>query len=260
MIEAIRVKKCQVIYPFGGGAIHALEDVNFFANQGEFLSIVGPSGCGKSTLVKVIAGLLPLTKGETWVNGKLVIGPHSNVGVVFQNPVLLAWRNVVNNIMLQIEVRRLPKSDYIEKAMELIYLAGLGGFEKRSPWELSGGMQQRVSFCRALIHDPPLLLMDEPFGALDAMTRDEMNVWLQRIWMEKNKTVVFVTHDISEAVFLSDRILVLTTRPGTVKKIMTIDLPRPRQMEIKESIEFNQYVGLARGLMHSERYLGDNPQ
>lgn len=252
MITAIEIKKCQVIYSYKGGSIHALEDVNFSSQEGEFISVVGPSGCGKSTLIKAVAGLLPCTKGEIWVNGQLVKGPHPNVGIVFQSPVLLAWRNVIRNIMLQIEMRKgLQKEKYIEKAMSLIRLAGLEGFEKRHPWELSGGMQQRVSFCRALIHDPPLLLMDEPFGALDAMTRDEMNVWLQRIWMEKSKTVLFVTHDISEAVFLSDRILVMTSRPGTVKKVITVDLPRPRDMQIKESIEFNQYVGLARRLMHT---------
>jgi NitT/TauT family transport system ATP-binding protein len=236
------------------GVIHALEDVNFSAKEGEFLSVIGPSGCGKSTLVKVIAGLLAPTAGKVWVNGVLVQGPHPNVGIVFQNPVLLAWRNVLRNIMLQVEIRKgFKKEESLEKAMELVRLAGLEGFEKRHPWELSGGMQQRVSFCRALIHDPPLLLMDEPFGALDALTRDEMNEWLQKIWMEKTKTVLFVTHDISEAVFLSDRILILTKRPGTVKKIMDVDLPRPRQMETRESIEFNQYVALARNLIHSEK-------
>jgi len=252
MTKAIEIERCRVIYPYKGGSIHALEDVNFSCTAGEFVSIVGPSGCGKSTLIKVVAGLLPRSKGEIWVNGQRVTGPHPNVGIVFQNPVLLAWRNVIRNILLQIEMRRgFQKEEYIEKAMNLIRLAGLEGFEKRQPWELSGGMQQRVSFCRALIHDPPLLLMDEPFGALDAMTRDEMNVWLQKIWMEKSKTVLFVTHDISEAVFLSDRILVMTPRPGTIREVIVINLPRPRHMEMKESVEFNRYVGLARKLMYS---------
>ena len=235
------------------GVIHALEDVNFSSSRGAFLSIVGPSGCGKSTLIKVVAGLLSPTAGEAWVNGQLVKGPHPNVGIVFQNPVLLAWRNVLRNILLQVEVRKgYPKEEYTQKAMELIRVAGLEGFERRYPWELSGGMQQRVSFCRALIHDPPLLLMDEPFGALDAMTRDEMNVWLQRLWLEKAKTVLFVTHDISEAVFLSDRILIMTSRPGRVREILTIDLPRPRKMEMREGIEFNQYIARARRLMHAD--------
>ncbi len=253
MTKVIEIKECQVIYPYKGGSIHALENVNFSAREGEFISVVGPSGCGKSTLVKVVAGLLPPTKGEIWVNGELVKGPHANTGIVFQSPVLLAWRNVIRNIMLQVEVRKgFPNDIYLQKAMELIRVAGLEGFEKRFPWELSGGMQQRVSFCRALIHDPPLLLMDEPFGALDAMTRDEMNVWLQKIWMEKTKTVLFVTHDISEAVFLSDRIVVMTPRPGAVKAAITIDLPRPRQMVMKEGVEFNRYVGLARRLMYSQ--------
>jgi NitT/TauT family transport system ATP-binding protein len=157
--------------------------------------------------------------------------------------------------MLQVEVRKgFNKQEYLGKAMELIKLAGLDGFEKRFPWELSGGMQQRVSFCRALIHDPPLLLMDEPFGALDAMTRDEMNVWLQSIWMEKTKTVLFVTHDISEAVFLSDRVLVLSARPGTIKEILKVDLPRPRKLETTERIEFMQYITRIRKLMHEEGF------
>ena len=234
------------------GAIRALEDVSFSAKEGEFLSIVGPSGCGKSTLIKIIAGLLPLTKGEVRIEGNLVQGPHPNVGIVFQNPVLLAWRRVIDNIMLQIEVRKgFDKQEYTVKAMESIKIAGLEGFQKCFPWELSGGMQQRVSFCRALIHDPPLLLMDEPFGALDAMTRDEMNVWLQNIWMDKTKTVLFVTHDIAEAVFLSDRILIMTPRPGAVNEILDIDLPRPRSMDLREGIEFNQYVGRARRIMSS---------
>ena len=255
MKDAIQVNGCQLIYPMKDGIIHALEDVTFSAKEGEFLSIVGPSGCGKSTLIKLIAGLLPLTKGETRVEGELVRGPHKNVGIVFQNAVLLAWRTVLRNIMLQVEVRKgFDKQTYLGKAMELIKLAGLDGFENRFPWELSGGMQQRVSFCRALIHDPPLLLMDEPFGALDAMTRDEMNVWLQRIWMEKTKTVLFVTHDISEAVFLSDRVMVLSARPGTVKEIIKVDLPRPRILETTEKIEFMQYVTKIRKLMHEEGF------
>ena len=256
MTAAIEVKGVRLLYPYEGGTIHALEDMNFTATEGEFLSIVGPSGCGKSTLVKVIAGLLPTSRGEAYVEGQKVRGPHKNVGIVFQNPVLLAWRSVLNNVLLQIEVRKgYDKKDYFDKAMDIIRVAGLEGFENRYPWELSGGMQQRVSFCRALIHDPPLLLMDEPFGALDAMTRDEMNVWLQNIWLEKTKTVLFITHDIAEAVFLSDRILVLTARPGTVKEIIKVNLPRPRKMLIRESIEFNQYVAKARRLMHSEEFL-----
>jgi len=259
MKEAIRVENCQVFYPYKGGRIHALEDLSFSAREGEFLSVVGPSGCGKSTLVKVVAGLLPASKGEVMVEGQPVKGPHPNVGIVFQNPVLLPWRTVLNNIMLQIEVRKgYLKSDYVQTAMDLVRLAGLKGFENRYPWELSGGMQQRVSFCRALIHDPPLLIMDEPFGALDALTRDEMDVWLQKIWMQKTKTVLFITHDISEAVFLSDRILILTKRPGTVKKIVEVDLPRPRDMRIREEVKFNQYVGWARSLMHSKESMEGN--
>lgn len=250
MNKAIDIQGCRIVYPYKGGTIHAVEDLSFSCRSGEFVSIVGPSGCGKSTLIKVVAGLLPRSAGEILVYGQRVTGPHPNVGIVFQSPVLLAWRNVLRNIMLQIEMRKgYRKEEYIGKAMDLIRLAGLSGFENRHPWELSGGMQQRVSFCRALIHDPHLLLMDEPFGALDALTRDDMNVWLQKIWMEKAKTVLFVTHDISEAVFLSDRILVMTARPGTVREVIEVDLPRPRRMEMKESVEFNRYVGHARRLL-----------
>lgn len=255
MADVIEIKGVDLTYPFRGGSIEALRDVNFSAREGEFFSIVGPSGCGKSTLIKVVAGLLAPTGGQAWVDGKLVKGPHPNVGMVFQEATLLAWRSVLNNIMLQVEVRRdFNTKEYIPKAMDLIKLAGLEGFEERYPWELSGGMQQRVSFCRALIHDPPLLLMDEPFGALDAMTRDEMNVWLQKTWMEKAKTVLFITHDIGEAVFLSDRILVMTARPGKVKEIMKIDLPRPRELSVTEDIQFVKYVSHARRLMHEEGY------
>ena len=255
MKGVIDLRSVHLTYPFRAGSVDALSDVSFLAREGEFFSIVGPSGCGKSTLIKIIAGLLPTTKGEVRVDGNLVKGPHPNVGMVFQEATLLAWRSVLKNIMLQIEVRKeYNTKEYIPKAMDLIKIAGLDGFEDRYPWELSGGMQQRVSFCRALIHDPPLLLMDEPFGALDAMTRDEMNVWLQDTWMEKAKTILFITHDISEAVFLSDRIMVMTARPGTVKEIMQIDLPRPRQIKITEDIKFVKYVSHARRLMHAEGY------
>ncbi len=242
-------------YPSRDGVIEALENVSFSATKGEFFSIVGPSGCGKTTLIKIIAGLIPATKGEIRVDGKLVEGPHPNAGMVFQEATLLAWRTVLKNIMLQIEVRKeYSIKEYIPRARELIKLAGLDGFENSYPWELSGGMQQRVSFCRALIHDPPLLLMDEPFGALDAMTRDDMNVWLQKVWLERAKTVLFITHDISEAVFLSDKIMVMSARPGTVKEIMKIDLPRPRGLSVTEDIKFVKYVSYAKRLMHKEGY------
>lgn len=249
----IDVKGIHLTHPTKGREIEALRDVSFSASEGEFLSIVGPSGCGKTTMISLVSGLLAPTKGEIFVGGEKVMGPHKNVGMVFQEPTLLEWRTVMENIMLQIEIRKgYQREEYTEKAKQLLKIAGLEDFQDRYPWELSGGMQQRASFCRALVHDPPLLIMDEPFGALDAMTRDDMNIWLQDLWMAKTKTVVFITHDIGEAVFLSDRILVMTARPGRVNEIIDINLPRPRTIKTTESIEYVQYVARARRLLHSD--------
>jgi len=200
--------------------------------EGEFLAIVGPSGCGKSTLLKMVAGLLPASAGEIRVRGARVDGPQDSAGIVFQAPVLLAWRSVLDNVLLQIEMRRLPRDGYRAKAQALIDMVGLSGFEKKYPWQLSGGMQQRASICRALVHDPAVLLMDEPFGALDAMTREKMNLELQRIWAETRKTVLFITHSIPEAVFLADRVLVMTERPGSIAALYDIGLPRPRSLRM----------------------------
>jgi NitT/TauT family transport system ATP-binding protein len=221
------------------GPLTSLRAVSFDVREGEFLSIVGRSGCGKSTLLKILAGLLPLTGGEAHINGRRVDGPQDGVGMVFQSPVLLAWRDVLSNIMLQVEIRGLEWEPYRRRALDLLQIVGLAGFERKRVWELSGGMQQRVAICRALVHDPSLLLMDEPFGALDAMTRETMNLELQRIWLATKKTVLFVTHSIPEAVFLSDRVLVMTERPGTVDKIYDISLPRPRSLENMGTPEFS---------------------
>jgi NitT/TauT family transport system ATP-binding protein len=220
------------------GNVHSLEDVNFQAEEGEFISVVGPSGCGKSTLLRVVAGLLPATKGHVSIYGKEVEGPTAEVGIVFQTPVLLPWRSILENILLQVEMRHLNRADYRARAMELIKLVGIAGFESKLPFELSGGMQQRAGICRALIHDPPLLLMDEPFGALDALTRELMNQELQRIWLDSGKTVLFITHSISEAVFLSDRVLVMSERPGTLNADIPIDLKRPRDLSTMENPRF----------------------
>jgi len=210
------------------GPVHSLRAVSVDVRAGEFLSIVGPSGCGKSTLLKIVAGLLPASGGDVLLQGSRIVGPPEGIGVVFQSPVLLAWRTVLDNIMLQCEIRGLPREPSRQRALELIQTVGLTGFERKYPWELSGGMQQRVAICRALLHDPSLLLMDEPFGALDAMTREIMDLELQRIWSATGKTILFVTHSISEAVLLSDRVLVMTERPGSVAAIYDITLPRPR--------------------------------
>ena len=218
------------VYQSADGPVESLKPLSFSIGNGEFLAIVGPSGCGKSTLLKMVAGLLPVTSGQIRVRGATVNGPPDDVGIVFQSPVLLAWRSVLENVMLQIDMRHLGRRAYLPKAAALLELVGLKGFEQRFPWELSGGMQQRASICRALVHDPAVLLMDEPFGALDAMTREKMNLELQRIWYETRKTVMFITHSIPEAVFLADRVLVMSERPGTIAAIYDVPLARPRSL------------------------------
>jgi NitT/TauT family transport system ATP-binding protein len=220
------------------GDVESLKPLSFDIAEGEFIAVVGPSGCGKSTLLKMIGGLLPVSRGRITVSGRDVHGPPDDVGIVFQSPVLLAWRTILANVMLQIEMRRLPRDQYLPKARALLQMVGLQDFERKLPWQLSGGMQQRASICRALVHDPAVLLMDEPFGALDAMTRERMNLELQRIWAETRKTVLFITHSIPEAVFLADRVLVMTERPGSIAAIYDVTLPRPRSLLLMGSPEF----------------------
>src|SRR4249919_3209658 len=198
------------------GDVPSLRPLDFHINEGEFFVVVGPSGCGKSTLLKMISGLLAPSTGEILVEGEKVTKPHGNVGIVFQNALLLPWRNILSNVMLPIDMKRLPRAEFLLRAKALLKLVGLEGFEKKLPWQLSGGMQQRASICRALVHDPRIMLMDEPFGALDAMTREKMNVELMRIQRETGKTVLLITHSIPEAVFLADRVLVMTERPGAI--------------------------------------------
>jgi NitT/TauT family transport system ATP-binding protein len=210
--------------------------------ENEFLSVVGPSGCGKSTLLKLIVGLLPITSGEILFHGQPVRGPRTDVGMVFQEPILLPWRTVKQNVLFPVEILKRSDRDYAAEADRLLKTVGLGGFERKMPYELSGGMQQRAAICRALIHDPNVLVMDEPFGALDAMTREEMGAELLRIWQEYRKTVVFVTHSIREAVWLSDRVVVMTARPAKIADIITIDLPRPRTTKMQFLPEFGRYV------------------
>jgi NitT/TauT family transport system ATP-binding protein len=240
--DAIAVRRLTKDYGDGPDAIAALRDIDFTVGDGEFLSIVGPSGCGKSTLLKILAGLMPATDGEALLNGTPIEGPRRDIGMVFQSPVLFPWRTVLGNSLLPVDVQALGRANTIERAKALIALVGLSGFEQRYPWELSGGMQQRVALVRALVHDPALLLMDEPFGALDALTRESMNVELQRIWLERRKTVVFVTHSTSEAVFLADRVMVMTPRPGRIGDMLEIDLPRPRPLDVMTTEAFGGYV------------------
>jgi len=237
----IEVKQVSKTYETRGEPVLALTPVSFEVQAGEFVSIVGPSGCGKSTLMLMIAGLLEYSSGEIMINGNKVTKPQTDVGIVFQNAVLVDWRNVLDNVLLQIEMRKLSAKDYKPRALELLESVGLNGFEKRYPFELSGGMQQRTSICRALIHDPLLLLMDEPFGALDALTREQIRVDLEHLMMSTRKTVLFVTHSIPEAIQLSDRVIVMGPRPGYIETIIDIDLPRPRSVEVRSDQRYLQY-------------------
>jgi NitT/TauT family transport system ATP-binding protein len=223
------------------GELEALGDVTFDVYPGEFVSIVGPSGCGKTTLLKILAGLLPKSAGEIEVDQE-EFDPTREVGFVFQKPLLLHWRKVIDNVLLPIEILRMDRGTMGKRAEALLELVGLKGFEASYPNELSGGMQQRVSIARALIHDPKLLLMDEPFGALDAITRERMNLELLRIWQEAKKTILFVTHGINEAVFLSDRVIVLSARPSRMVQALDIALPRPRTLEARTLPEFGKYT------------------
>jgi NitT/TauT family transport system ATP-binding protein len=240
--DIIAIRKLSKTYGGTAGGVTALSEIDCTVADGEFLSIVGPSGCGKSTLLKILAGLLQASGGEALLNGSPIQGARKDIGVVFQSPVLFPWRSVLGNVLLPVDVQQLGRDKMTVRAMELLKLVGLEGFEHRYPWELSGGMQQRVALVRALIHDPALLLMDEPFGALDAMTREQMNVELQRIWMERRKTVVFITHSTSEAVFLGDRVMVMTPRPGKIGDLFTVDLPRPRPLDVMTTENFGVYV------------------
>lgn len=243
VIEYDRVRKT---YPHKSAPVPAIDDLSFTVREQEFASVLGPSGCGKTTLLKITAGIMPVSGGTVLVNGKPVTEPVSNLGMVFQTPVLIKWRNVVDNILFPVEILRHRRRDFHDRALELIRLVGLDGFQNRLPAELSGGMQQRVSICRALITDPALLLMDEPFGALDALTREDMNLELLRIWEARRKTVLFVTHSIPEAVFLSDKVIVLSPRPSRVARIFEIAIPRTREFSVCYTKEFGEYCDAIR--------------
>jgi NitT/TauT family transport system ATP-binding protein len=235
---ALRIKDVRKIYR----DLEVIRNISLNVAASEFVSILGPSGCGKSTLLMLVAGLVEQTEGQILINGELVTGPRREVGIVFQQPVLLPWRTVLDNVLFPIELLRLPRRKHEQRAMDLLAMAKIGDFAHRLPSQLSGGMRQRVSICCALIHDPSILLMDEPFSALDAITRDEMGVELLRIWQANRKTVIFVTHSIREAAFLSDRVLVMGRRPATILDEVVIDLRRPREISMMEDEPFNQYV------------------
>ena len=248
--EAIAVHELSKAYATRDGGVVALDRTTFDVAEGEFVAVVGPSGCGKSTLLKILAGILPASSGDARLRGTLIDGPRRDIGVVFQSPVLFPWRTVLDNVLLPVDVQRLDRSRYARVGLDLLTLVGLRGFDHRYPWELSGGMQQRVAITRALVHDPAMLLMDEPFGALDAMTREHMNVELQRIWMERTKTVLFITHSIPEAVFLADRVLVMTPRPGRLMDDVRVDIPRPRSLDVMNTPEFGRYARHIRALFN----------
>ena len=225
-----------------GGDVHALSEIDLAVGAGEFLSIVGPSGCGKSTLLMLVSGLIPATAGVIEVAGKPVKGAVDDIAIVFQRDVLLDWRTVLGNVLLPVEIKKLAPGSHRRKASELLRSVGLAGFEDTYPGELSGGMRQRVASCRALVQDPGLLLMDEPFGALDALTREQMNLDLQRMWLRDRNTVLFITHSIEEAVLLSDRVVVMSSRPGRIADIVLDDLPRPRGAHTRSEPRFVEHV------------------
>jgi NitT/TauT family transport system ATP-binding protein len=238
-------------YDHGDNPALVLRDVTLNIAPGEFISIVGPSGCGKSTLLKCIAGLQPVTSGRIMVKDEHVLAPPDNMAIVFQRDVLLDWRTVLDNVLLMVEFKGLKRRDYEARATQLLTTYGLGDFLHRYPWELSGGMRQRAAICRALVVDPELLLMDEPFGALDAMTRDDLNVELERLWYATRKTLLFITHGIDEAVYLADRVVVMARNPGRIAEIIDIDIPRPRPLSVRQTPQFGKYTSEIRRLFAS---------
>lgn len=252
----IEIRDVRKVFGAGPGATLALDGIDLEIAPGEFVSVVGPSGCGKSTLLRLIAGLLPATSGSIKVFGKPVQGPVTDCGIVFQQPVLLDWRTITDNVLFNIDMRGLDVEAYRPRALALLDAVGLTEFGDKRPYQLSGGMKQRAAIARALVHEPPLLMMDEPFGALDALTREQMRVDLERIWLDTKKTVLFITHSIDEAVLLSDRVVVMSPRPGRIETIIEIDLPRPRGLLARRDARFVAAseaiteIFLARGVLH----------
>jgi NitT/TauT family transport system ATP-binding protein len=245
-LDLARVSKS---YGRGHHMVDAVADVSLSVAHNEFVSILGPSGCGKSTLMLLIGGLATPSSGAISLNGRPVTGPRRTNGIVFQNPVLLPWRTVLDNVLLPIELMGERVADYIDHAHTLLEMAGISEFADRLPHELSGGMRQRAGICRALVQHPTLLLMDEPFSALDAMTRDDMNIELLRLWEQDRKTVVFITHSIAEAIFLSDRVVVMSKRPARILEEIGVPLPRPRTVEMQETPQFTQLRAHIRNLI-----------
>ncbi len=256
----IEIRNLSKTFKTRNGTTKALTAVNLDIRKGEFVSVIGPSGCGKSTLMMLLAGLDKASGGTIQVGDKFIKGPNSDIGVVFQQDVLLEWRNTLANVMLQAEIRKLDIPSHKARAEELLKMVGLERFHGAFPHELSGGMRQRVSICRGLLHNPPLLVMDEPFGALDALTREQLQIDLLKLWWKMNMTVVFITHSISEAVFMSDRIVVMSPRPGRIEKIIDVDLPRPRRLKARETPEFAHYVQEVQDIFKTLGVLNDEEE
>jgi NitT/TauT family transport system ATP-binding protein len=247
--EKIKIQGLHKTYLTRTGRTVALQDVDLTIGADEFIALVGPSGCGKSTLLRLVSALIKPSKGKILIDGVALSGPSKDVGIVFQQAVLLPWRNVIDNVLLPAEILGLDMKKARERAHQLLELVGLAGFEKRSPHELSGGMQQRAAICRGLIHNPSVLLMDEPFAALDAMTREELGFELLRIWAVEKKTIIFVTHNISEAILLSDRVVAMSPRPGRISEIIEIELPRPRTIDMEFTQQFKSYSDRVRAVI-----------
>ena len=253
MRDFIRIERLVKRYRASDGTeVEALRDVSFGVERGEFVTLVGHSGCGKSTLLKILAGLAEPSAGTVTIDGQAVDGPRPDVGIVFQKPLLLEWRRVLENVLLPVEIYGLDRRRYKQHAHRLLETAGLGEFLGKYPYELSGGMQQRVALCRALVAEPALLLMDEPFGSLDALTRQKMGFELLRLWQEWKSTVVFVTHDIVESIMLADRVVVMSPRPGRVIDVVPVDLPRPRDILMQDTPAFTRLASRIRRRLWEE--------
>ncbi|MBL8380230.1 MAG: ABC transporter ATP-binding protein [Burkholderiales bacterium] len=253
--RTIRLEGVSKRFRRGAVETHALDNIDLAIGAGEFVAVVGPSGCGKSTLLRLVAGLIPASAGAVRFDAELVSAPRKDTGIVFQKANLVEWRNALDNVLLQVELRSLSPADYRERAKKLLEALGLGEFLDRHPHELSGGMQQRAAIARALVHSPEVLLMDEPFGALDALTREQVRLDLEALWLRDRMSVMFITHSIDEAVLLADRVVLMTARPGRVDRILPVDLPRPRGLGARKAPEFVRLVDeitrefLARGVL-----------
>ena len=256
---AIAVRGVSKVFRRGDTEVRALDQADLEVADGEFVAVLGPSGCGKSTLMRLVAGLVPATTGTIAIAGAKVEGPHIDLGIVFQAATLLDWRTVLGNVLLQLELRGLDPRAYEARAVALLDAVGLGDFSGAFPRELSGGMKQRAAIVRALVHDPKILLMDEPFGALDALTREQMRIDLEELWLASRKTVMFITHSIDEAVLLADRVVVMSPRPGRIERVIPIELPRPRGLDgrrlpgFAEASDLITGIFLDRGVLHGTR-------